>query len=314
MDLATLVAVFENRSKVFFHSEIRAYCSSVLIKSPPDPLWPLTQLKKNYNQGKDGLIYQNYTDQSFFQTYLDEYGASNRLIDLFTFPRWAHLIKNDNWFWKQKRAYRLMYWIKALPGVKRVYVCGSSTLEIANSESDLDLAILTYPGQLFLARFWAKTTFKILGLDNHTLLNSFRQLLSRWKILDKDTVNRRIYEARQRNKSKNTDCGLFFLNDRQIVDYYGWREKQLSVLSKSLIIDDYKQVSLQKYDLNYLQYLPRNPARLFLRNCLRGVLYLLSMPLYPLTYLQLFWYKLKTTGEEDHCLNSDFSSFYQRWF
>ncbi len=313
-NLAILVALFQNRNKIFTPTEIKAYVKSNISTSTPDPLWPYTQLKKNYNQNKEDLIFSQYLNESFFTSKITTWGASNRFVDCYNLPYWAHFARNQDWFWKQKRTYKIASWLRVLPGVKQVFLCGSTVLEIAKPKSDIDLAVQAYSGQLLLARFWVKVVLKAFSLDNHTLANSFRQVLVRWRVLDQEKVNSLIYKSRVRRQPNNVDCGLFFLQQNQVVKYYGFFEKQLSILSMSRVVNQEFIEDSEENFLNVLYYLPSGKLYFISLRLIRVLLYLTSLPIWPFMYWQLFWYQLKTTGNEDQVLTPNFVSFYQRWF
>lgn len=244
------------------------------------------------------------------------------MIEVACAPYHVHYVSNSDWFWKQKRACQIASWLYCLPGIKRVFVCGSVILEISTPEpdSDIDFAIQTHRHQVLLARFWAKLTLKLLNLDTHNLKNSFKQFLARWGWLDAKTVDAAILRDKKRHQNRNMDCGLFFVTEQQVLDYFGLQEKQLSILGKALVIDKYTPATLLELtseltSINTLGYYYQpNRAMLCLRLCTKIVLYILSLPLCPLIGLQIVWYKLKTTGHEDHCLTWHFSSFFPRRF
>lgn len=315
LNLEILISNFQNRSKIFSHTEVLAYSHipTNRTKNVIDPLWSYTQSGKNYLPNKYQTILQHYLDPSFFEPKYDYCCWSNRMVDLTSTPRWAYFVKNNDWFWKQLRAYKIAVFLRCLPGIKNIYICGSTTMEISNSESDIDFAIQTYKYQLLLARFWTKLSFKLANLDNHTIKNSIKQLLAHWGFLDSNIVNQGIYKDRKKHAQRNTDCGLFFVNEEQIIEYFGLHEKQLSILSKSLILFEYNEENIDTPSLNSLSYYNNlSPIQVKICQFVRILLYLISIPLSPLIFFQLAWYKLKTTGKEDHCLKPNFSSFYQR--
>ncbi len=316
LQLNELVANLQNRGKHFSHTELIAYTDLNFNTEPiPDPLWPLTQMKKNYYHPYTQLIFEEYCNPDFFRTQIELWGASNRLINLANQPIWAKYVVNHDWFWKQLQAIDSANWLTCLPGVKRVYVCGSSILEISHPSSDIDLAIECYQHQVLLARFWVKIALKLTNSDTHTLREAWQQLWFKFGLVSQSA----IAKIEQKIKPNKLDCGVFFENQEQISQYFGPYERQLFILARGLIMQDYlDQTNWPATVVNGLFFL--KPSRLkqlyqtWLRTCLKFSLYLISLPLIPLIFSQLIWYHLKRTTTEDSWLSYNFVAFYRRWF
>ncbi len=316
LKLNKLVANLQNRGKHFSHTELVAYADSNLNVEPiPDPLWSLTQMKKNYYHPYTQLIFEQYCNRGFFRTQIDLWGASNRLINLGNSPIWAKYVVNNDWFWKQLKAIDSVNWLTFLPGVKRVYVCGSSILEISHLSSDIDLAIECYKHQVLLARFWVKITLKLTNSDTHTLRESWQQLLFKFGLINAADINK----INLKLKPNKLDCGIFFENQKQIQEYFGPYERQLFVLARGLVLQNYSDVLIWDENVvNSLFFLPKSKLNQWLyycgQLCCKLVLYILSLPLLPLILSQVVWYYLKKTPNDDHWLSHRFICFYRRWF
>ena len=316
LKLNELIANLQNRGKHFRYTEVLAYSQLNLTQQPvPDPLWPLTQMKKNYYHPYTQLIFQAYLDQSFFALKPDSWGIGNRLINLANQPVWATYVVNNNWFWKQLKAIDSTNWLTALPGVKKVYVCGSSILEISHPNSDIDLAIECYKHQVLLARFWVKIALKLTDSDTHSLCEAWQQLLFKFGLVSQST----IAQIDQKIKPNKLDCGVFFEKQEQINEYFGPYERQLFILARGLIMQDYSdQKNWPTTVVNSLFFLKQSKFQqlyqIWLKLGLKLGLYLLSLPLLPLIFSQLLWYHLKKTTTDDHWLSHNFVAFYRRWF
>ncbi len=312
-EASKLVANHQTRSKHFCHTEIMAYCNFKKNTLPPDPLWAFTQMKKNYYQNKEDLIFKHYTNPSFFELIENEWGVSNRFINLFRDPLWASYVIHNDWFWKQIKAINTASWIRFLPGVKRVYLCGSVILEISKPERDLDLAVECYKYQLLLARFWVKIVFKITRLDTLTLLDNLKQLLFKFGLVSKQEIDKLDFKI---NKNK-IECGLFFENNQQVNQYFGIYERQLFILSRAIVFHEYKDIKSFGYEneiVNSLFFLPQPKILVFIGYTCKFVLYLVSLFLLPLILFQLLWYWLKKIPSEDNFLQFRFANFYRRYF
>jgi len=65
---------------------------------------------------------------------------------------------------KFRRALRVGFFLKRLPGIKMIAVCNSLAWSNAGEESDIDLFIVTKKGKIWTTRFWAAGLLKIFGL------------------------------------------------------------------------------------------------------------------------------------------------------
>jgi predicted nucleotidyltransferase len=65
---------------------------------------------------------------------------------------------------KFKRALRVGFFLKRLPGIKMIAVCNNLAWSNAGEESDIDLFVVTEKGKIWTTRFWAAGLLKIFGL------------------------------------------------------------------------------------------------------------------------------------------------------
>lgn len=330
-DLQKLVMNHQNRGKIFswvelltltgkYPDEIKKEIDG--IKSEiTDPFIPYTQSGKNYNELNDNFIIQNYANPDLFQIGYNEYGVSSEFNLKKTFPTNYHWQDNIDWFWQQKTAAKISSYLYCIPGVKKVYLLGSTALEINNKNSDLDIAFLCYPGCVLLSRFWAKIWFKILGIDTFSFVLNLK-LISLIEIL-KITKNTWIENQIERTKTQiweyknrtglKIDLGMCYEKEEQVTEYYGSDERQLPILHKLLLIESAFDPNIFE-DPNLGRIFVAEPFAIVkvLQFIIKIILWVISPLIYPLAILQIQWNKLKHNKNLNHIVQFNFCSFYPR--
>lgn len=110
--------------------------------------------------------------------------------------------------------------ILKLPGVKAVYIFGSSLQGCSTKFSDIDLAIQTTPNSAISTRILVKLYLKLLGKDVYSirfgLLKSFLKLARKWRFINSNsydklykTVQNEIWNYKRKGGLK-IDAGMFF--------------------------------------------------------------------------------------------------------
>jgi hypothetical protein len=330
-DLQKLVMNHQNRGKIFswvelltltgkYPEQIRKEIDETKSEIT-DPFLPYTQSGKNYNQPNDDFIIQNYSNLKLFKIGYNEYGVSSEFNLKKTFPTNYHWQDNIDWFWQQKTAAKISSYLYCIPGVKKVYLLGSTALELNNKNSDLDIAFLCYPGCVLLSRFWAKIWFKILGIDTFSFVLNLK-LISIIEIL-KITKNAWIEKQIEKTKTQiweyknrtglKIDLGMCYENEEQVTKNYGNDERQLAILHKLLLIksafdpDIFEDPSLGRIFVEE----PSSFLKI-LQTILKIILWIFSPIIYPLAILQIQWNKLKHNKNLNHTVQFDFCTFYPR--
>jgi len=91
-------------------------------------------------------------------------------------------------FWQKIKKIRIYLRIlSAIPFVKAIFVCNETSLQNSASDSDLDLAIITKAKRLWLCRFFANFTMKILNARPKKNYKKNKICLSFW--LDENFLN-----------------------------------------------------------------------------------------------------------------------------
>ncbi len=281
---------YQNRGKFFWHSEVVNFDQSNPLKNPVDPLWSYTQSGKNYQPSVDFWILKNYTRPHFFQLTQDNYGYASGLVRLKTSPLWAHPIFTNQWYWRQKKAVKMSKWLYALPGVKGVYLSGSAALEICKNSSDLDFAIQTQTHSFLIARFWCLVYFKFYNWKNQT-----------------------SYRPDRKPKDIRADFGLIYSQEILVKEYFGQDERLWFVLGKMLVAKNSAQLQQLSKPIDCIYFLEDGWLVVWSQRILKFLLWAISLPLYPLLSLQLFWYKIRKGSQfPDEYLSRDFCCFYPR--
>lgn len=66
-----------------------------------------------------------------------------------------------------ERARRYAKFLRFFPGIRRIWVCNSLSMNAADADSDIDLFIETAPGGLWTGRVFATAFFSLLGVRRH---------------------------------------------------------------------------------------------------------------------------------------------------
>jgi hypothetical protein len=330
-DLQKLVMNHQNRGKIFswvelltltgkYPEEIKAEIDEMQGQIT-DPFIPYTQSGKNYNTQNNDFIIQNYSNPELFKIGYNEYGVSTKFNLKKTFPTNYHWQDNIDWFWQQKKAAKISSWLYCIPGVNKVYLLGSTALEVSGKNSDLDITFLCYPGCVLLSRFWAKIWFKILGVDTFSFVLNlkllffgevFRITKGAWAEKQIKTIKAQIWEFKNRLGLK-IDLGMCYENEDQVANYFGNDERQLPILNKLLLIKSVFEPSIFD-DPNLGRIFVEEPSDILkvFQWVTKIVLWIISPIIYPLAILQIQWNKLKHNKNLNHTVQFNFCTFYPR--
>jgi hypothetical protein len=331
-DLQKLVMNHQNRGKIFnwvelltltgkYPEEIKKEIDETRSEIT-DPFLPYTQSGKNYNTLNDDFIINNYSNPELFKIGYNEYGVSSEFNLKKTFPTNYHWQDNIDWFWQQKTAAKVSKWLYCIPGIKKVYLLGSTSLEVSEKNSDLDIAFLCYPGCVLLSRFWAKIWFKILRVDTFSFTLNLKLILlselfrinkSNWVENKIKITKADIWEFKNRLGLK-IDLGMCYEKEEQVTKYYGNDERQLPILHKLLLIESAFDPNIFE-DSNLGRIFAAEPFAIVkvLQFIIKILLWIISPLIYPLAILQIQWNKLKHNKNLNHIVKFNFCSFYPRF-
>ncbi len=331
-DLKNLVLNHQNRGKIFdwvelltltgkYPEEIKREIDEMKIDQI-DPLIPYTQSGKNYNPKIDKFIIDNYKNPDFFKIGYNEFGVSSVFNLKRTYPTNFHWQDNIEWFWQQKKAAKISSWLYCIPGVKKVYLLGSTGLEINKANSDLDIAFLCNQNCVLLSRFWAKIWFKILGVDTFSFRSNLKLILLsellcfvKAPIIKKQIQKskKEIWQFKNRNGLK-IDLGMCYENEEQITNYYENEERQLPILNKLLLIKSSFDSSIFE-DPNFGRIFVEEPNDLkkVFQFLVKITLWILTPLIYPMAILQIIWNKIKHNQNPNHQVHFNFCTFYPRF-
>ena len=327
-DLQKLVLNHQNRGKIFSWVELLTLTGKYpeQIKKEIDenqeiidPLYPYTQSGKNYNIEIDNLLLEYYSKPELFKIAYNQFGVSTVLNLKKTFPTNLHWQDNIEWFWQQKKAAKISSWLYCIPGVKKVYLLGSTGLEINKQNSDLDIAFVCHKNCVLLSRFWAKIWFKILGIDTFSFRLNLRLIFlselfnfSKNNMIKKqiETTQRQIWEFKNR-KGLKLDLGMCYENEEQINNYYGSDERQLPIINKLLLVKSAFDSEIFD-DVNFGRLFTEEPLewKKLLQLISKMILWIWSPIVYPIAILQIIWNRIKHNKNPNHKVQFDFCTFY----
>lgn len=319
-DPQSLAFSYALRSKIFSWSESFLLCEKLpseiikdIIKTELnntsdleriDPLWLYTQSAKNYSFDFQVLL-ANYTNFNFTKVAFDFYGFSSKNTLLSSSPIWAKHTYNNQWFERQKRIAKLSVWMKTIPGIKNIFLVGSSSLEVAQKNSDIDLAIQCNKGFCLVVRFYIKILLKLFNVDVHPfsigVYNSFR------KSINSNYKSKNVANFKNRSGLK-IDAGLFFEDFTQLEKFFTRDIRQLWLWQAlSLGLD-----SFPKSDFGFCNYnLKSNKFELIFIKIIFCILFPI---LYVLSISQLFLYKIIKKQNINRPVEPNFISFYPLFY
>jgi predicted nucleotidyltransferase len=309
--LRDLILSHQNRNKVFSWSELKNLTglnpSQIIqllaeegVGSPVDPSWTFSQSGKNQNRQWIDKILQYYTNPEVFALQPNTYGLSTRLGQATNNPIWFNLIKQNDWFWKQKQALKLAAKLKCLPGIKAIYLVGSTSLHISGPNSDIDLAVVTRPQVVLPVRMLLKIWLKLLGLDVFPFhLGLYLQLLKLGRGLGFGPnkfyetkigqVEEQIWQFKQAKVLK-LDLGIITDRPNLLAEKIGQEPRLLSLWGAKRIdvMDNLTLFANEQYLLEYQKndWIDRVGSGITI--LLTPLVYLL----WPLSLWQLVWHKL----------------------
>ena len=118
----------------------------------------------NYSLTKGELwrfLYQNNLNLENFQQSLKNFPYAQGYFFLEKEDIFERQKKYKIFFKKIKKLRWPLFWLKYVPGVKIIFYCNSLGYASMKEENDLDLFIVTKPGMIWTARFWAVVLMKI---------------------------------------------------------------------------------------------------------------------------------------------------------
>jgi hypothetical protein len=316
-----LVQSSQNRKKSYTWSQLFLYTGLLPTKilnlqknqSQVDPLWLLTQSYKNY--ANSDLFLKYYFSPEIFVPYHNSYGMTSRFIDLHTKPMYFKFVTQTEWYERQRFICRIIDYLYLIPGIHKIYLVGSAQLEISTQTSDLDLAVQCHKHWVLPARIVLKFILKLSKTDVHPL---FLELLAGFykftnQNLKASQIQAKIFKFQKPSRIK-IDAGLFFEDKNQLWNYFEKTERNIWIYDMALIPSNYFAFTDYKNETS-LCYLPHPFSRIkkFIFNLLRYLLYFPGLLIYPLSMLQLIWFKLRKVENKFLVADFDFCCFYPRY-
>ena len=213
------------------------------------------------------LAYQ--LDASKFDLYLSPYGLSGQNYRSFHANFRLAAARREESYRLQYKALRSALWIKYIPGVKKIYLTGSSVLAAARPTSDADLIIEAWPHWVWVVRFWVKVFLKLRAQDVFRL----RFQILRWL----NPTRHNLEVARYKNRlGYKLDIGLV------TVSWPDFRDKYLPKAPYTLFFYEAEELHVTTGICGY------SPQSSIVKGFWRGlhkILFLLSLLLYPVIWL-----------------------------
>jgi hypothetical protein len=231
MDIELLNLHHQSRNKIWHWSEAYSYSGLTQISATKyfDPNLALIFSPKNQIDSERILKY--YFNSDLFKISQNSYGISSKL-NLAT-SIWAG---PNFWYFRQLLLGKYGNFLYSIPFTQQVFVCGSTTLEIANSTSDIDLIIQSkFP---WISRVYYKIIFKLLQLDSYPFVSSWL-----WKWQKQPNFKTQILNYKKSLKPR-FDFGLICKNLSDIEQFYTEPERQFSIYNRFLVLKN-NQVTTQ---------------------------------------------------------------------
>ncbi|MBC7471647.1 MAG: hypothetical protein H7196_00060 [candidate division SR1 bacterium] len=306
-DLHDLVFDYYPRNIWVTHVHALMYCNLLPAQSEKsaadqilkDPSLVFTISPKNYTA--DATYYTSkYTNRDKYRYISNNYGIQLNIVADKTRPVWLKYVKNNTWYFNQIKAYKISSLLKILPGVKNVYLTGSSVSESSSPKSDIDFIIQAYKGQTWVARFWVKLFLKLFRLDVHDIVLEFYikyiQLIKALKVVSLKNYEKSISKVEEKIWIKKTkgglvDIGLFYEKFEDIESIFPKETRNFYIWSSLRI----PNAGEENYDFDVyggeLLYWQNNSLiyNYFLKT-IKCLLLIISTIIYPILNMQYYFY------------------------
>jgi predicted nucleotidyltransferase len=309
-DLHDLVFDYYPRNMWLSHSQAFTYCSitpsqlevslASVNKYNKDPNIVYTISPKNYTVNSAQYT-DRYLDTKQFEIILDGYGTKVRCVDSKIEPIWVNYVTNNQWYLNQIRATKIAKSLKLLPGVKSVFLTGSSALELASNASDIDFIIQSNPGMVWVSRFWVKVYLKMIRQDVHDIVLEntilFVRLCRYLRLISVEKYNIQITNIENKIWKKKTlgglvDVGLFFENIEDVEKTFPKESRNFYIWAS--LQSDKMDAAEDRFDGGVFKYWNNdNMLQNTLMATIRVGLAIVSWLAYPVLSLQYYYYKLR---------------------
>ncbi len=251
------------------------------LKATIDPFYYLTQSGKGYNNLLEKSI-NLYSQPELISVKKTDFGLSS---GLYSFTNKTYQKPEESYyFWNLFQSTKNLSNILKIPGVRNIYVFGSSLQGCATQTSDVDIAVQTSRNMAVAVRILVKLYLKIINKDVYTfrfgMLRKFNLLLFKLGLVSLEkykvalnSVDTKVWEYRHRAGIK-IDAGIFFddienlkkvfykpvehlfMYDVRLFSYY--KKGKISIPSLLPIPKDAKIIepSLIDYFFNFVLYIP----------------------------------------------------------
>jgi predicted nucleotidyltransferase len=320
---------FDYYPRDMWTSHVRAYLYCNLLPSQSakeinkvmgrDPSIVYTISPKNYTANTNSYL-SYYSDVEKFSVSSNNYGIQLNITAQKCKPIWFGYVKNNQWYLNQLKAHKISRLLKLLPGVKNIYLTGSSALEISSISSDIDLIIETYRGQVWISRFWVKVCLKILRLDVHDIFLEFRisfnHLLRTSRFISQEKYRILISHLEDQiwNKKKKgglVDVGLFYENHIDIEKIFPKETRNLYIWSSLKILNlSQKYDQSNRYGGSLLYWSRKSVFYSICSSIFKHSLSFISFLMCPILSLQYYFYIKRAKNYIYFVLKKDFICYF----
>ncbi|MEM1312133.1 MAG: hypothetical protein AAGF07_01580 [Patescibacteria group bacterium] len=318
-----LITSTQSRGKVYSWSQLYNFTSLLpskinhQLQNQPkiDPYWLYTQSGKNYNQRNRTL--ELYPEPNNFELRITTYGLLSRQITVNQVQTWFSMFQNSQWYRNQIYIRNFVKYLYLLPGIKNIYLVGSSQQEISSQFSDIDIAVQCHKNWVLSTRLWLKILLKLKGQDVHPFFLEIKTFFL--KIINNKSqlaeVENRIWNYKRRQQTK-IDAGLLFEDISQIHSYFEKSERNLWIFDMALLPNKFakpEEILNNSYSSIIYQHTKIN----LLLKSLFIIIKILLIPFfllsYPIAFLQLVWLKLNQVESKQLLVKYNFCCFYPRY-
>jgi hypothetical protein len=271
---------------------------------PHDPFSWLSYSYKNHQLPITEYL-NLYINPILQNIFWESYGAYSQYIGIKKLPFWANYAISSNWYEKQLKIYKqLQFLYFAMPGLKNIFLTASSTIDLQDNNSDVDLIIQTKGNYVWFNRIIIKIFLKITGRDVHRFRSEIIIFIANYltsnnltkkisKYLEKQ-AREKIYRYKNRAGTKY-DIGLIYSNNSVLPKLF--KKESKHVLFATTLRLNYSKKEIENHpffnfgEIRYSPYL--NIRTKFFAYITKLFLYLIFLILQPITYLIFRLYQKK---------------------
>lgn len=201
-----------------------------------DPFVYLTHSYKNYSSFAHNKLHELYLNSNYFNLIKVPEGVGPKISYIKSTPVILNYVLNNRSFVNEDYIHSKSRWLYCVPGVRRVYIIGSTRMGLAHQNGDIDLAIQCSAFLPWITRLIIKLFLKVRNQDVHLFLSDTAKQIVTLLGLKRvaNAFSNRQWQHKVRNGFK-LDCGMFFVEDADVAKFCPQEPRLWSFHNRSMV-------------------------------------------------------------------------------